>query len=366
MEFTIHLQILGIVFITAVVMGAVANKTNFCTMGAVSDWVNMGDTGRLRGWFLAIAVATLGVALLEATGKAIVDTSTFPPYRTPNLAWLRYVLGGFMFGVGMTLASGCGNKTLVRIGGGNLKSLVVLAIASAFAYAMLWTNFYDTVFGSVVSATTINLAAAGKATQSLGELTGLGNTTFGVALGLVLVGYAFSSRDFRGNSDHILGGVVIGLAVIVGWYVTGSSMGTAWKEFADFADVNPLRVETQSFTFMSPMGDLARYLMNPADTSLINFGIVALVGVVVGSFLYAVITRNFRVEWFASGGDFANHASGAVLMGIGGVLSMGCTIGQGVTGVSTLALGSVLTLIAIIAGASAMMKYQYWRMMREV
>ena len=117
MEFTIHLQILGIVFITAVVMGAVANKTNFCTMGAVSDWVNMGDTGRLRGWFLAIAVATLGVALLEATGKAIVDTSTFPPYRTPNLAWLRYVLGGFMFGVGMTLASGCGNKTLVRIGG---------------------------------------------------------------------------------------------------------------------------------------------------------------------------------------------------------------------------------------------------------
>ncbi|MDP2823914.1 MAG: YeeE/YedE family protein [Sulfuritalea sp.] len=366
MEFTIHLQILGIVFVTGIVMGAVANKTNFCTMGAVSDWVNMGDTGRMRAWLLAIAVATLGVVLLEVSGKAVVDTSTFPPYRTPNLAWLRNVLGGFMFGIGMTLASGCGNKTLVRIGGGNLKSLVVLAIASACAYAMLWTNFYDAVFGGWVSATTINLAVAGKTSQALGELTGLGNTAFGAALAVALLGFAFSSRDFRGNFDHVLGGLVIGIAVIVGWYVTGGSMGVAWKEFADFADVKPLRVETQSFTFMSPMGDLARYLMNPADTSLINFGIMALAGVIVGSFLYAMISRGFRVEWFVNRGDFANHAVGAVLMGIGGVLSMGCTIGQGVTGVSTLALGSVLTLISIMAGAAVMMKYQYWRIMREV
>lgn len=365
MEFTIHLQILGIVFVTAVVMGAVANKTNFCTMGAVSDWLNMGDTGRMRAWLFAIAVATLGVAVLEASGKITIGNSTFPPYRTANLAWLRYVLGGFMFGIGMTLASGCGNKTLVRIGGGDLKSLLVLAIASAFAYAMLWTDFYDTVFGSMVSATTINLAAAGKASQSLGDLTGLGNMTVGVVLGFALVAFAFSSHDFRGNSDHILGGSVIGIAVIIGWYVTGGSMGVAWKEFADFADVKPLRVETQSFTFMSPMGDLVHYLSSPTDTSLINFGIVALVGVIFGSFLYAAITRRFHIVWFASGGDMANHAGGAVLMGIGGVLSMGCTIGQGVTGVSTLALGSVLTLISLIAGSAVMMKYQYWRVMRE-
>ncbi|MCX7144884.1 MAG: YeeE/YedE family protein, partial [Sulfuritalea sp.] len=344
MEFTIHLQILGVVFVTGMVMGAVANKTNFCTMGAVSDWVNMGDTGRLRAWLFAIAVATLGVVVLEASGKAVIGTGTFPPYRTPNLAWLRYLLGGLMFGIGMTLASGCGNKTLVRIGGGNLKSLVVLAIASACAYAMLWTDFYDTVFGSLVSATTINLAAAGKASQALGDLTGLGNTSVGLVLALALLVFAFSSRDFRGSFDHILGGAVIGIAVIVGWYVTGSSMGVAWKEFADFADVKPLRVETQSFTFISPMGDLARYVMNPTDTSLINFGIMALVGVIAGSLVYSLITRNFRIEWFVNRGDFVNHAIGAVLMGIGGVLSMGCTVGQAITGVSTLAVGSVLTL----------------------
>ena len=365
MEFTIHLQILSVVFVTGIIMGAVANKTNFCTMGAVSDWVNMGDTGRLRAWLLAIAVATLGVVVLEASGKVSIATTTFPPYRTSNLAWLRYVLGGLMFGVGMTLASGCGNKTLVRVGGGNLKSLLVLAIASACAYAMLWTNFYDTVFGSWMSATTINLAAAGKTSQALGELTGVGNTVFGGFLAVALLGFVFSSRDFRGNFDHILGGAVIGIAVIVGWYVTGGAMGQAWKEFADFADVKPLRVEAQSFTFMSPMGDLARYVMNPADTSLINFGIMALAGVIVGSFIYAVISRSFRVEWFVNRGDFANHAVGAVLMGIGGVLSMGCTIGQGITGMSTQAAGSVLTLISIVAGAAGMMKYQYWRMTQE-
>jgi hypothetical protein len=127
-----------------------------------------------------------------------------------------------MFGIGMTLASGCGNKTLVRIGGGSMKSLAVLVIASACAYAMLWTSFYDTVFGSWMSAGTINLAAAGKTSQALGELTGLSNTVFGAALGAALLGFAFSSRDFRGSVDHVLGGAVIGGAVIVGWYVTGA------------------------------------------------------------------------------------------------------------------------------------------------
>jgi uncharacterized membrane protein YedE/YeeE len=127
----------------------------------------------------------------------------------------------------------------------------------------------------------------------------------------------------------------------------------------------PSRVEVQSFTFISPMGDSVRYLMNPANVANINFGITALSGVIVGSFLYALVSGGFRIEWFASGGDFLNHAVGAVLMGIGGVLSMGCTIGQAITGVSTLAMGSILTFLAIVAGAAATMKIQYWRMMQE-
>lgn len=366
MEFNIHTQVLLAAFGLAVIMGAVANRTNFCTMGAVSDWINMDDTGRLRAWLLAMAVALIGVTVLEATKLATVGTATFPPYRTANFAWLRYLLGGLMFGVGMTLGSGCGNKTMVRIGGGNIKSLLVLLVAGACAYAMLWTDFYDAVFGKMVSATTINLANSGFASQSLGDLSGLGNTVAGGALALLLVVYAFASKEFRSSGDNIMAGVIIGLIIVGGWYITGGDMGTKWKEFAEFADTKPLRVETQSYTFISAMGDTARYVMSPRETSLINFGIVALAGVILGSFLWAIISRSFRVEFFSSFGDFVNHVIGAVLMGIGGVLSMGCTIGQAITGVSTLALGSILTFIAIVAGSAATMKYQYWKMMREV
>ena len=121
-------------------------------------------------------------------------------------------------------------------------------------------------------------------------------------------------------------------------------------------------MNVQSFTFISPMGDSVRYLLSPSNLMLVNFGVMALTGVIVGSFLYSVLFRKFRIEWFASGSDFVNHAVGGVLMGIGGVLSMGCTIGQAVTGISTLALGSILTFVAIVFGSALTMKVQYYQM----
>lgn len=376
MQFTIHNEILLAVFGLAIALGAVANKTNFCTMGAVSDWVNMGDTGRMRAWLLAMAVALGGLLLLEATGLVALPATTFPPYRTPGFSWLRYLLGGVMFGVGMTLGSGCGNKTCVRVGGGNLKSVVVLIIASIAAYFMLWgdiggTGFFDVFFASWINPTSIDLAAHGIPSQELGAvLAGLAGAeagagvhlATGVVVALALLAFVFRSADFRGNYDNILGGAVVGLVIVGGWYLTGGSLGQAWKEFADFADEPPSRVAVQSFTFISPMGDSVRYLLTPTKLSLINFGVTALTGVIVGSFLYSIVTRKFRIEWFVDFSDFAKHAVGALLMGIGGVLSMGCTIGQAVTGVSTLALGSILTFVAIVFGCALTMKVQYYMM----
>jgi uncharacterized membrane protein YedE/YeeE len=370
MEFTIHHQILGLAFLLAVIMGAVANKTNFCTMGAVSDWVNMGDKGRFRAWLLAIAVALIGVMILEYTGKATLPTDTFPPYRTGNFAWLRYVLGGFLFGIGMTLGSGCGNKTFIRIGGGNIKSIFVLAIASVAAYWMLWGDikgegFYDVVFGSWINPTIVNLSSqelgAIVASMTGGDAVSM-HFIVGSILAVAVLIYIFKSADFRGNFDNILGGLVIGLVVVAGWYITGGTMGAAWKDYADLSVDIPSRVNVQSFTFISPMGDSVRYLMHPTNFTLLNFGIMAVSGVVVGSFLYSLFTRKFRIEWFASGNDFLTHATGGVLMGFGGVLSMGCTIGQGVTGVSTLALGSILTFASIVFGSALTMKVQYYQL----
>ena len=373
MELNIHTQMLAAVFAIAVVMGAVTNKTNFCAMGAVSDWVNIGHTGRMRAWVFSMAVALAGVIALEATGIVNLSSETFPPYRTANFAWIRYLLGGFMFGVGMTLASGCGNKTLVRIGSGNLKSLVVLAVGSVCAYLMLWTPLYEKAFMPWVAATTINLQAHGVANQEFGTiLAGMFGMTMSkhlnMAVALVVFAgmlyFCFKSADFRFDTDHIFGGAVVGLAIVAGWWLTGGPIGREWKEYADMATVVPSRVQVQSYTFVSPMGDTLRYLLDPANYSLVNFGVMALAGVIAGSSLWAVLTGQFRVEWFASWGDFANHAVGGVLMGIGGVLSMGCTVGQAITGMSTLAIGSILTFLAIVIGAAGTMKYQYWRIER--
>jgi hypothetical protein len=374
MEFNVHHQVLTAVFAVAVVLGAVANKTNFCTMGAVSDWVNMGDSGRMRAWLFAMAIAIAGVVVMETTGMVNLSGETFPPYRTANFGWLRYLAGGALFGIGMTLGSGCGNKTLVRVGSGNLKSLVVLVIAAIMAYLMLWTPFYEKLFHPWVSATTIDLARHGVNTQELGAvISGMFgfspsrsfNAAVGAVLALGLFIYVFRSADFRGSFDNLLGGATVGLAVLAGWYLTGGPLGQAWKEYAEFATQIPSRVQVQSYTFISPMGDSVRYLLSPGTTTLVNFGVVALAGVIFGSFIYALVAKSFRIEWFVSVKDFANHAIGGVLMGVGGVLSMGCTVGQAITGMSTVAIGSMLTFLAIVIGAAGTMKYQYWRMMQE-
>ena len=375
MEMTIHVEILLLVFAIAVIMGAVANKTNFCTMGAVSDWVNMGDRGRLRAWLLAMAVALIGVLALEASGVVALATATFPPYRTPNFSWLRYLLGGFLFGIGMTLGSGCGNKTFVRIGAGNLKSLVLLvAFAAPASYLMLWgslgdAGFFDRVFNSWIQPTAINLQQYGIENQGLGAivagLAGIKDVArahliAGAVIALFMLVFIFRSGEFRGSSDNVLGGAVIGLAVVAGWWITGGPLGKEWLDWAQLEAEAPSRVAVQSYTFISPMGDTARLVMSPNNLLLVNFGVMALGGVIAGSFLYAVVTRSFRVEWFANLGDFLAHAAGGVLMGTGGVLAMGCTIGQGVSGVWTLAAGSMLAVGSIVFGSALTMKVQYY------
>ena len=371
MELNIHTETLAAVFALSVALGALTSRTGFCTMGAVSDWINIGDLGRMRSWMLAIATAMAGLVGLESAG--VVDLSTtYPPYRTPQLAWLRYIIGGLMFGVGMTLASGCGNKTLVRIGGGNLKSLFVLAVGAVFAYLMIFTDFYASAFGWM-NDWTLSLDARGIDSQALGSVVagavGGDAATLNRALAWIIAAalavWAFASADFRRNIDQVAGGLGFGLAVLAGWWLTAGPRAAAWKEWAEFADVVPSRVEAQSYTFVGPMADGARWLLDPTNTALLNFGLMALAGVVVGAFIHAVASGKFRVEWFRGTADVLRHGIGGALMAIGGVLASGCSVGQGITGVSTLALGSAIALLAIIAGSALTMKATMWWLMRD-
>ena len=373
-------------FAIALIMGAVVNKTNFCTMGAVSDWVNMSDTGRMRAWILAIAVGVLGVTALEAAGLVNV-TGTFPPYRQTNFVWLENVLGGALFGVGMTLASGCGNKTLIRIGGGNLKSVMVLLVIALIAYFMInpFPGSDKTLYSTLFYPWTNPTAVALTTNQDLGAMlfgdkAATGRMVMGAIIGGLLLIWAFKSADFRGSFDNILGGLVVGLAVLAAWYITSNirvdasgdiltlqSFVQDWDLYAPADAVRPAAagpLAAQSFTFINPMGQTLGYVASGFNRTLLTFGIMALAGVLAGSLLWSLISRSFRIEWFASVRDFFNHLVGAILMGFGGVLAMGCTIGQGITGFSTLALGSIFTFIAIVLGSAITMKVQYAMMMR--
>ena len=363
MDGAIHWQVLGGGAALAVAMGFLAARTGFCTLGGVSDWLNMGATGRMRAWLLAMAVAILGVAGLEY-GGGLTLTDTFPPYRNAPFVWARYLLGGFMFGIGMTLASGCVNKNLVRVGSGNLKSLVVLVVAAACAYAMMWTEFYAVAFAPWMGATTVQIPGGQSLDAVVANLLGIGSTaSLRLAIALVLGGgllvYALSSASFLRNWHYWGGGLGVGVIVVAAWWLTGPGFGAAWQEWAMMADEPPLRVATQSLTFVSALGDGVRYLGQPGKVGLLTFSAVTAVGVIAGSFLHAVLTGNLRLEWFVNLATFRDYLVGAVLMGTGGALAMGCTVGQGVSGVSTLALGSFLTVAAIIAGSVATMRLQY-------
>lgn len=374
-------------FFIALVMGAVVNKTNFCTMGAVSDMVNMGDFGRFRAWLFAMAVAIVGVLVLESAGLANPG-GAFPPYRGSQLIWAENILGGLMFGIGMTLASGCGNKTLIRIGGGNLKSILVLAVIAVIAYFM--TNpfpgsdqtLYTVLFYDWIRPLSISLSS----NQDLGSIISAENagTIRMVAGGLIavlLLVYIFKSAEFRGSFDNILGGLAVGLAVLAAWYVSSNvvieaegesySLGAYYQEWdmlAESREGKPAQgrpLSPQSFTFINPMGQTLGYLSSGLKSAFLTFGVMALLGVIAGSLLWSLVSKGFRIEWFVSFRDFLNHLIGAVLMGFGGVLAMGCTIGQGVTGVSTLAVGSFLAFGAIVLGSALTMKIQYYKLVYE-
>lgn len=376
-------------FVLAFIMGVTANKTNFCTMGAVSDWVNMGDTNRFRAWLLAIAVAMLGVAILESMGLVDAD-GTFPPYRGGELIWVENLLGGLLFGIGMTLASGCGNKTLVRIGAGNIKSIFVLLIIAAIAYFMVNpfpgsdATLMSALFYDWIRPLAINVGQSqdvGQLISSSSEGPGSGRLYAGVVISLLVFAFVFKSADFRKNKDNLFSGIVIGLAVIGGWYISTNTVVEIDEEVHglqqyvqnwDFiaeddegkpADSRPLA--SQSYTFINPMGQTAGYVANGFASDLLTFGIMGLLGVIAGSLFWALVSRTFRIEWFNSFSDFINHVIGAILMGFGGTLALGCTIGQGITGVSTLAVGSVLTLVAIIFGSALTMKIQYYKLVYE-
>lgn len=352
-------------FALALVLGAVMHRTDFCTMGAVADIVNMGEWTRMRMWVCSIGVAIIGTQFLAAVGLMDPGKSI---YTGANFTWLSYLLGGLLFGFGMVLASGCGSKTLIRLGAGSLKSLVVFLALGLGAYmtlkgitAVLRVNAIDSVATQLAPGQDLPRLIAGGDASSLATI----RTVLGLTIGGALIAWAFASREFR-RPLQVVGGIVPGLVIVAVWYVSGH-VGYV-PEHPDtleeaFVATNSGRVE--SLSFVSPIAYTLELFLFWSDASrLVTVGIASVLGMIAGSLVSALLTRQFRWEGFRSTEDTANHLVGGLLMGVGGVTALGCTIGQGLSGMSTLAIGSFVALAAIIAGAVAALKYQMWRIDR--
>ena len=360
-------QVLWATFIFSLLFGAIAQRTHFCTMGAISDIVNMSDWTRMRQWGMAVGVAMIGFYTLAAAGL-IDPVKTL--YASNRFIWLSASVGGLLFGFGMVLASGCGSKTLVRIGGGNLKSVVVFVVMGVAAFATL-KGITAVWRVATVDRVAVDFAGNAALPNWLGSAAGISPTSAGLilalALGLGLIIWALLGRDFV-RFDNLLAGLGLGAIIAAMWWVSGRLGYVAEHPETlqeAFLATNSGRMEALSF--VSPVAYTVDWLMFFSDRAkVLTLGIVSVFGVVVGSAVYAIGSRSFRWEGFAGAEDTANHLAGAVLMGVGGVAAMGCTVGQGLSGLSTLSATSFVAVTAIIAGAVAALKYQVWRLEQGV
>ncbi len=315
--------------------GFVARRGRFCTLGAIEDSVYANDTRRLRTWLVAIGVAVIGVHLLESFGELDLTKSI---YTGSRLEFGALIIGGLIFGFGMALNGTCGMGTLRQIGGGDLRAVITFLVMGVTAM-MTMRGLTGVARVAVTDPLAVDLGAS--ATQRLPLLAGLsgqGVTIAAIVIGLGIAVFAFAHRGFRASPRFAVTGILIGLIVVAGWWATG---------VAGYDSFDTRRIE--SFTFVGPLGDTLLYGMLSTALSL-DFPIGAVIGFVIGAYLAAVSDGSFRWQIPASAAEFKRRLIGAFMMGFGGITALGCTIGQGVTGVSTLSVGSVIAIVSIVAG----------------
>ncbi len=358
--------VLWAAFAVALAFGFLAQRAHFCTMGAISDIVNMGSWTRMRLWVTAVAVAMIGFHLMAWLGWIDARQTI---YAAGRVIWLSALLGGALFGFGMVLASGCGSKTLVRIGGGSLKALTVFFVMGFSAYATL-SGVLAVLRVNTVDAVSVELPGSAALAALLAQAIGGDPGVVGLALALVLGGallvWAFMSPDFR-TPGNLLGGIGLGLCVVAMWWVSGR-LGFV-PEHPDTLEAVYLATDTgrmEALSFTAPMAYTLDWLILFSDASnLLTTGVVAVLGVILGSLAQSLLDKSFRWEGFHGTQDTALHLGGAMLMGIGGVTALGCTVGQGLSGLSTLSVTSAIAVTGIVLGAIAGLRFQMWLLERD-
>ena len=329
-------------FLIGLVFGAVGLLSGFCLTSGLRNWWTQGDGRMVRTFALALAVAIAGTQLLA--GRGLVDLSQ-SIYLQPSFSAPLMLCGGLMFGYGMVAANACASRALVLLGRGNLRSLVVVATVGVTAEITLKGLIAPARVAVLhFSQTTLHAVSV----PALISATGLDDSIaqFGTAgaIGGILLLFAFSHAPFRQAKGQIAAGVAMGLLIPAGWFATGTLGADPF---------NPAPVA--SLTFVAPIADTLQYAMLSTGSTL-SFGIASVTGVLAGSFATALATRRFELEGYSSTRHMLRSIGGAALMGCGGALDYGCSIGQGLTGLSTLAVPSVVAATGILLGAAAALR----------
>ena len=321
------------------VYGAVGLLSGFCLMSSLRGWWAQGDSRLIRSYALALGVAIAATQLLAARGVVDLGKSI---YLQPSFSAPLMFFGGLLFGYGMVLSNGCGSRALVLLGRGNLRSFVVVIVLGITAQMTL---------KGLVAPTRIALLQWSQLTPSVTTLPALlakigineiyARMVAASALSGTLIIFAFAHARFQRAWGQIVAGFAVGILVAAGWFATG---------YLGADDFNPAPVT--SLTFIAPIADTLQYVMLSTGLTL-NFGIATVIGVFAGSLATALATNRFRWEGYTSPRHMLRSAGGAALMGAGGAMAYGCSVGQGLTGLSTLALASFVAVAGILVGSAA-------------
>ena len=325
--------------VIGLVYGAIGLLSGFCMMSSLRGWWADGDGRLVRTYALAMGVAIAASQLLAASGVVDLAKSIYlqPAFSAPVM-----FVGGLLFGYGMVMSNGCGSRALVLLGRGNLRSLVVVIILAIFAQMTLKGLIAPARIAMVgASQTTATVSSLPALLSSLGLSAIAARMLAASVMSAALIIFAFAYPPFRRSLGQIAAGVTIGILIAAGWYASG---------YLGADDFNPTPVV--SLTFIAPIADALQYVMLSTGSTL-NFGIVTVFGVFAGSLVTALLTGRFHLEGYQSPRHMLRSAGGAALMGTGGVMAFGCSIGQGLTGLSTLAPASFVAVAGIMLGTAA-------------
>ncbi len=325
--------------VIGLIYGAIGRLSGFCLMSSLRGWWAKGDGRLVRTYALAVAVAIVVTQALAADGVVDLGKSI---YLQPTFSAPLMFIGGLLFGYGMVMSNGCGSRALVLLGKGNLRSFVVVVVLGISAEMTLKGLIAPARIAAVqLSQTAATVTSLPAWLSSVGLHGAPARIVAAAALSAALLIFAFAHRPFRRAPGQIAAGFVIGVLVAAGWYVTG---------YLGADEFNPVPVT--SLTFIAPIADSLQYAMLSTGLTL-NFGIATVAGVFAGSLATALLTGRFQLEGYSSPRHMLRSAGGAALMGAGGVMAFGCSIGQGLTGLSTLAFASFVAVAGILAGTAA-------------